>query len=102
MRKGTLGERMALGLGWDDEGLVFTTPLHRSYSPTSVSNAFRAACRRLGLPLIRLHDTRHTAASLMLADGVPVTVVSAVLGHSSPQITMTTYAHMLPGNVTWR
>ena len=49
-----------------------------------------------GLPRIRLHDTRHTAASLMLASGTPVKVVSDLLGHNSPTITLATYAHVLP------
>lgn len=46
---------------------------------------------------IRLHDTRHTAGSLMLADGVPTKVVSELLGHASPNITLAIYAHVLPG-----
>jgi integrase len=49
------------------------------------------------LPRIRLHDTRHTAASLMLAAGVPVKVVQEMLGHSSPTITLSIYAHTIPG-----
>ena len=43
------------------------------------------------------HDTRHTAASLMLASGVPTKVVSELLGHSSPTITLSIYAHVIPG-----
>ena len=47
------------------------------------------------LPKIRFHDLRHTAATLMLADGVPLVTVSKILGHSSPAITATIYAHAL-------
>lgn len=50
-----------------------------------------------GLRRIRLHDTRHTAASLMLASGTPVKVVSEMLGHASPTVTLAVYAHTMPG-----
>jgi integrase len=49
------------------------------------------------LPKIRLHDLRHTRATLLLADGVPVTVVSERLGHADATITLTVYRHMHPG-----
>lgn len=48
-------------------------------------------------PVIRFHDLRHTAATLMLLGGVPVKVVSERLGHASPDITLRLYAHVLPG-----
>jgi integrase len=49
------------------------------------------------LPVIRLHDLRHTHATLLLADGVPVEVVSERLGHAGPAITLTGYQHVHPG-----
>ncbi|WP_408609694.1 tyrosine-type recombinase/integrase [Geodermatophilus chilensis] len=49
------------------------------------------------LPVIRLHDLRHTHATLLLADGVPVKVVSERLGHASSMITLTVYQHVHPG-----
>jgi integrase len=57
------------------------------------------ARRALGehLPVIRLHDLRHTRATLLLADGVPVKVVSECLGHASATITLTVYQHVHPG-----
>jgi integrase len=48
--------------------------------------------------VIRLHDLRHTHATLLLLAGVPVHVVSERLGHASPVITMQVYAHVLPGS----
>jgi integrase len=57
---------------------------------------FEAKVKASGLPRIRLHECRHTAASLMLASGTPVKVVSDLLGHASPTITLATYAHVLP------
>ena len=49
------------------------------------------------LPVIRLHDLRHTHATVLLADGVPVKVVSERLGHASATITLTVYQHVHPG-----
>jgi integrase len=49
-----------------------------------------------GLPKIRFHDLRHTAASLMLNHGIPVLIVSKRLGHSKPSITIDVYGHLIP------
>jgi integrase len=88
--------RLAAGTAWQDgAGLVFTDPLGRPLRPDAVSAAFRATSTRLGLG-VRLHDLRHTAASLMLAAGVPLKVVSETLGHSSIAITADVYAHVTP------
>ena len=57
----------------------------------------RQALGREQLPAIRLHDLRHTHASLLLADGVPVKVVSERLGHANTTITLTVYQHVHPG-----
>jgi integrase len=51
--------------------------------------------RACGLPVIRLHDMRHGACSLLLAGGVPIEVVQMILGHTSPEITRKVYAHVL-------
>lgn len=60
-------------------------------------NAHNPILKAAGVPRVRFHDLRHTAASLLLAEGVPVTFVSQLLGHSNPHITLTTYAHAMPG-----
>ena len=57
----------------------------------------RTALGEDDLPVIRLHDLRHTHATLLLADGVPVKVVSERLGHASATITLTVYQHVHPG-----
>ncbi len=57
----------------------------------------RTALGEERLPVIRLHDLRHTHATLLLADGVPVKVVSERLGHANATITLTVYQHMHPG-----
>jgi integrase len=55
------------------------------------------AVARLGLPVISLHDLRHTHATLLLRAGVPVKVVSERLGHANPAFTLTVYQHVIPG-----
>jgi integrase len=95
---------MALQLARDD-ALVYGDPEGRHRNPEHVSRQFVrdvARCRKaLGedaLPMIRLHDLRHTHATILLLAGVPVHVVSQRLGHASPMVTMTVYAHVMPGN----
>jgi integrase len=58
---------------------------------------FKSLIKIAGLPDIRFHDLRHTAASIMLNHGVPVIVVSRRLGHSKPSITLDIYGHIMPG-----
>lgn len=76
---------------------MFTDEIGQPYHPDTFSDRFDDLVKASGLPRIRLHGTRHTAASLMLAAGVPTKVVSEMLGHSSPTITLGIYAHVLPG-----
>lgn len=90
-------ERLVAGDLYDDNGFVIADELGQPYHPETLSTWFEKWEKSLGLPRIRLHDTRHTAASLMLAAGVPVKVVSEILGHASVTITLSIYAHVLPG-----
>jgi len=62
-----------------------------------VKTAFKAACRRAGIPDLRFHDLRHTAATLMVTGGVDIVTVKEILGHSSIEMTMR-YAHPTPEN----
>ena len=64
--------------------------------PAAVSRHFSVLCRRVGVPVIRLHDLRHTSASLGLASGESLFEVSRRLGHSSIRITADTYSHICP------
>jgi integrase len=64
-----------------------------------VSRHFRPMLKKVGLPTIRFHDLRHTAATLLLKEGVPVTVVSKMLGHRSAKMTLDTYSHVLPDSL---
>ncbi len=89
-------ERLAWGPAWSDSGRVFTREDGAGVHPEYVSRHFAALARAAGLPPIRLHDLRHTAASLALAAGVPLKIVSDQLGHSSITITADTYTSVLP------
>nr|WP_172979612.1 tyrosine-type recombinase/integrase [Agromyces agglutinans] len=91
--------------GWDrDYGLVLVDQDGRPLTPEHLTRGFPRAIRAYNaeqagpaLPLIRFHDLRHLQASLMLAAGVPLALVSKRLGHSSVQVTSDTYAHLLDG-----
>ena len=65
--------------------------------PESIYQLFHRQVRRLGMPRIRFHDLRHTHASLLVAAGIPIKVVSERLGHANPGFTMATYQHVMPG-----
>jgi integrase len=92
-------ELMPLQARTEGETLVFLlrgAPIN-GYHLTE--RAFKPLLRRHGLPVIRFHDLRHVAASLMLSNGVPVHVVSRILGHSGPAITLNVYSHLIPGDM---
>jgi integrase len=79
--------------------VISSAPAGRAADGDVAAENRNAAWRGGGeqLPLIRLHDLRHTHATLLLADGVPVKVVSERLGHASATITLTVYEHVHPG-----
>lgn len=88
--------RLVAGSAWQDtEGYIFTDPIGRPLDPTTVSSRFHDMSVRLKLDA-HLHTLRHTAATLMLAGGVPMKVVSDALGHSSIAITADVYSHVTP------
>lgn len=95
-RKRQLEERLAWGEAWTDTGLVFVREDGAALAPESISQKFERLSKRLGMRRIRLHDTRHTCASLLLAAGVPVKVVSELLGHADVRVTLGIYQHTTP------
>ena len=90
-------ERLQLGGGYQDNGLVFPHFDGRPWEPDRFSSAFAARVRRSGIPPIRFHDLRHTHASQLLRQGVNAKVVSERLGHSAVGFTLDVYSHVLPG-----
>ncbi len=88
--------RLVAGSRWRDTGQVFTTSIGTPMDTSRVSKLFRKALKKAGLPHKRFHDLRHTAASLLLAQGVQPRVVMETLGHSQISVTMNTYTHVMP------
>ena len=89
--------RQSLGLTLTDEDLVFCQIDGKPLLPDSITHAWMKLARRTGMKGIRLHDARHTHASLMLKQGIHPKIVQERLGHSSIQITLDTYSHVAPG-----
>lgn len=80
-----------------DDTLVFTHSLGQPLRPNTVSRAWAMLAVKAGVKVIRLHDARHTHASLMLKKGIHPKIVQERLGHSSIAITLDTYSHVAPG-----
>lgn len=96
-RRRQLEERLVAGPLWEDMDLVFATPTGGPLNATStVTKAFQRALIRAELPRIRLHDLRHTAATLLLAEGENPKVVQEILGHGTIVLTLDTYSHVTP------
>jgi integrase len=89
-------ERLTAGELWQGSPCAFTTPIGTPIEPRNDFREFRKLLARAGLPPVRLHDLRHTAASLLLAQNVPARVVMEILGHSQIALTMNTYSHVAP------
>jgi integrase len=82
--------------GADAAELVFTTSIRRPIYSDKLAKRFKAILGQNGLPMIRLYDLRHTAATLALSAGVPPKVVAEQLGHASAAFTLDVYSHLLP------
>jgi integrase len=95
-RKRQAEERLAAGPAWSENNLVFCTELGEPQHPDRFTRAFGAATRRAGVPTIRLHDLRHTWATLALEAGIHPKVVSERLGHATTGITLDLYSHVQP------
>jgi integrase len=91
-----LEEQSAWDEGWVESGLDFARENGKALDPESVSRYFRQAVKKSLLPMIRLHDLRHTHATLALQAGIHPKVVSERLGHATVSITLDTYSHAIP------
>jgi integrase len=90
-----LRERLAAGSAWIHTGYAFTTKTGGPLHPAAVTDHFQFLTAQSGLPPIRLHDLRHGNATLALAAGVPMKIISANMRHSSTAFTDARYAHIL-------
>ena len=89
--------RIQLGVTLNSDDFVFISPDGTPVTPNAVTLAFKRIIKKAGLKDIRLHDLRHTHATLMLKAGVHPKVVSERLGHASIGITLDIYSHVMPG-----
>jgi len=95
-KKRQLEERIFQGSRWQETGFVFTSTIGTPLNGDNVFKKFRDILKKAGLPEINLHGLRHTAASLLLVQGVSPRVVMETLGHSQISFTMNTYSHVMP------
>ncbi|GAA2120363.1 tyrosine-type recombinase/integrase [Actinomadura alba] len=85
--------RRRAGDGWHETGLVFTTKSGRPIEPRNLARVFERICVNAGLRHIRLHDLRHTTASLLKRLGVPPSDAKEILGHARIAVTLEIYTH---------
>jgi integrase len=95
-RAAQLEERVAAGSLWEDHDLVFAQVNGRPIERKSDWKAWKNLLNEAGVREVRLHDGRHTAATLLLSEGVHPRVVMEVLGHSQMRTTTDTYSHVMP------
>ena len=89
-------ERLAAGEVWQETGAVFANRIGQPMSNQQIRPIHNRILRRANLPAIRVHDLRHTAATLALMQNLNPKGVSEMLGHSTVSITLNIYAHVLP------
>ena len=89
-------ERLQLGASWEDNDLVFTNDIGRPVSPWILIRHFHALLGKANVPKVRFHDLRHSAATLLLGQGVHPKIVSEMLGHSNIATTLDLYSHVTP------
>jgi integrase len=95
-RRRQVEEQLLIGSERKDQGLVFCTEFGEFLPTNTMVLLLHRVLARAGLPRIRFHDLRHTAATLMLANGVHPKIVSEMLGHSTTAITLDLYSHVSP------
>jgi len=96
-RKAQRVERDEWGNDYLDSDLVFCKENGEPLHPQTYSQAFERIVAKSDLPAIRLHDLRHTHATIALRAGIPTKVISERLGHENPAFTLKQYAHVIPG-----
>jgi len=97
LKADTVSSLLLSGNTFSDDRIVFCRDNGNPYSPNFITGRWNVLVKRSGLKRIRLHDARHTHASILLKAGVHLKIVQERLGHSSIQITADIYSHILPG-----
>lgn len=100
-RKAQLEARIKAGpvWGWKGHDFVFPSQIGTPEDKTNLSRKIHALMKAAGIPKRRIHDLRHTCATTMLRNGVPIKTVQAYLGHSTPTTTLAIYGHVIPGDI---
>jgi integrase len=91
-----LEERVKAGPAWKEQNLVFTNTVGGFMHPSHLYENFQVILQQAGLPHMRFHDLRHSAATILLTMGIHPKIVQELLGHSNISITLGTYSHVLP------
>ena len=90
-------QRLQVGPAWTDNDLVFASEIGTPLDARNVvQRSFHPLLKKAGLPRIRFHDLRHTAATLLLAQGVHPKVAAEMLGHANVSTTLALYSHVTP------
>ena len=90
-------ERLKAGPLWEDNDLVFANEIGRPMDAGNIlRRGFWPLLQKARLPHIRFHDLRHSAATLLLSQGINPKVIQEMLGHSSITLTLDVYSHLLP------
>ncbi|BBX87864.1 integrase [Mycolicibacterium aubagnense] len=92
-RKRQAEAKLRLGTLWKDTGLVVVDAFGKPPHPDTITHAWADALSAAKLPHVRLHDARHSCATLMHLNGVPETVIAAWLGHTDARFTLSVYTH---------
>lgn len=90
-------EHLRLGSAYIDQGLVFCNEDRSAWPPDTLTHQLVSLAKMVGMKGFRLHDVRHCFASISLKQGTSVSEVSELLGHSSPSVTLSIYAHAIEG-----
>ena len=96
IRKQQVRDQLKAGSQWHQSGYVFTTEDGQPCDPRNALRALKSAATKTGMTGVGLHTLRHSAATAMLTNGVPLKVVSEILGHASIVITADIYGHVSP------
>lgn len=89
--------RLKVGPTWEDHDIVFCDARGRFFDPNYLYRLFQEFLKEAGLPPMRFHDLRHSAATILLSMGVNPKVIQELLGHSRINVTLDIYSHVLPG-----
>lgn len=85
----------ALAVDWDEQAFVFSDPTGSVMRPNTLTAWFHRFIKGTDLPPIHIHSLRHTTATLLIEQNIPLTAIAGTLGHARPSVTTTIYAHAL-------